>query len=71
MSDLMSLKPDWNSETELPTAWAAIFDISPVTAVLEIDDVARLENFPCMTGKVDVWLACVFAICGVPVWLKP
>lgn len=48
MSDLMSLKPDWNSETELPTAWAAIFDISPVTAVLDIDDVARLENFPCM-----------------------
>jgi hypothetical protein len=45
---LESLKPDWNSETELPTAWAAISDIAPVTAVLDTDDVALLENFPCL-----------------------
>jgi hypothetical protein len=46
-SVLLSLKPDWNSDTELPAACAAIFDISTATAVLDSEDVAELENFAC------------------------
>jgi hypothetical protein len=41
-SVLLSLKPWRNSDTELPTAFAAIFDISTATAGLERDDVAEL-----------------------------
>lgn len=41
-SVLESLKPDRNSDTELPTAFEAIFDISSATAGPESDDVAEL-----------------------------
>ena len=41
-SVFVSLKPDRNSDTELPTVCEAIFDISTATEVLESDDVAEL-----------------------------
>lgn len=41
-SVLISLKPDWNSDTELPTTRAASFDISPLITVLDSEDVAAL-----------------------------
>jgi len=41
-SVLLSLKPWRNSDAELPTACAAIFDISTATAGPESDDVAEL-----------------------------
>jgi hypothetical protein len=41
-SVLLSLKPERNSDTDLPTICAAIFDISTDTAGLESDDVAEL-----------------------------
>jgi hypothetical protein len=37
-----SLKPDRNSDTELPTVCAAIFDIPRATEGPERDDVAEL-----------------------------
>jgi hypothetical protein len=41
-SVLLSLKPERNSDSELPITCAAIFDISTDTAELDSDDVAEL-----------------------------